>query len=236
MLEEASHLLPLKETNFDLKNEDSVKSQTEPNCTDDNLDRCKCNASTKCSSSVEKDVDLNCECSCNKQTSIINKQSLLDSDLVNSLDLKSVKERHMSVDSARDSGIGDNSNFTDLETKYDDTSDENPEMGDYNSCSNKDDFLPEPTNISNDEDKTNTYLESTTTSDLKGFWQPKIKKSLAERLPPKSFYLVKPSRYIFPGAEIYYDPDEKFGFYEGSSSSGNSESESEAEPGEPVSN
>ncbi|EEZ99804.1 NAD-dependent histone deacetylase Sir2-like Protein [Tribolium castaneum] len=237
MLEEASHLLPLQEPSFDMT-PPCVKSQTEPNCTDDNLEKASpCLCSTKCSSSstVEKDEELTLECSCNKQTSIINKQSLLDSDLVNSLDLKSVKERHMSVDSARDSGIGDNSNFTDLETKYDDTSDENPDLGEYNTNTNTASD-PQFTNISNDEaNKTNTYLESTTnTSDLKGFWQPKIKKSLAERLPPKSFYLVKPSRYIFPGAEIYYDPDEKFGYYEGSSSSNNSDSESEN--GEPVSN
>ncbi|KAJ3662329.1 hypothetical protein Zmor_006683 [Zophobas morio] len=265
-LEEAPHLLPLEEfspqSSPNLKNnelctsDDCVEIRTEPNCID-NLEQkkqpCSCNASTKCSSlNVAKDIEFSCVCSAssNKPTSIINKQSSLDAEFVNSLDVKSVKERHMSVDSARDSGIGDNSNFADLETKYDDTSDENLEIHDYNSCRvKKEDFdviserstNPQFTDISNntltEESKINsTYLESTSTSDLKGFWQPKIKKSLAERLPPKSFYLVKPSRYIFPGAEIYYDPDEKFGYYEGSSSSGNSDSESECEPHEPISN
>ncbi|RZC33455.1 NAD-dependent histone deacetylase Sir2, partial [Asbolus verrucosus] len=214
MLQEASHLLPLEEISSEMtlnirndeccNNDDSVKIQTEPNCTENKLEKdrepciCKCNASTKSSSlTVAKDIDCNCMCSVNynKQTSIINKQSLLDTELVNSLDVKTVKERHMSVDSARDSGIGDNSNFTDLETKYDDTSDENPEIGDYGTCRvSKESFhntseknvRPQFTNISDDtlseEHKMNaTCFESTSTSDLKGFWQPKIKKSLADR-------------------------------------------------------
>lgn len=135
--------------------------------------------------------------------SIISKQSAFDTEVVNSLDIKAIKERHMSVDSARDSGIGENSNFTDLEP-----------------------IDEKITDISQSEEKISCF-ESTSSSDLKGFWQPKIKKSLADRLPVKSFYLVKPSRYIYPGAEVYYDPDEKFGYHEFSSSLSSSDSESE---------
>ncbi|XP_022906438.1 NAD-dependent protein deacetylase sirtuin-1 [Onthophagus taurus] len=96
----------------------------------------------------------------------------------------SIKERHESIDSARDSGIGDNSNFMD---------------GD-------------------------TMTETVTMSDMRGYWQPKEKRSIAERLPKDSFYLIPPSRYIFPGAEVYYDPDN---YLDNSSSSDSTESESE---------
>lgn len=102
----------------------------------------------------------------------------------------------MSVDSARDSGIGDNSNFTDVE--------EHPEAG-SGGCGSAEDSL----------------------TDLRGFWQPKVKRSLVDRLPPDSFYLIPPSRYIFPGAEVYYDPDEKLSYEDSSSDSQDSESECE---------
>lgn len=205
ILEEAPHLLPIEDPYSDVSVDFTNESKAEPNCSDE-LDRdetcsCTCQASTKCSSlTVEKSIECNCIC---KQMSIINKQSVLDTEVVNSLDIKAIKERHMSVDSARDSGIGENSNFTDLEA-----------------------IDEKITDISQSEEKISCF-ESTSSSDMKGFWQPKIKKSLAERLPSKSFYLVKPSRYIFPGAEIYYDPDEKLGYYERSSSSSSSDSESE---------
>lgn len=108
---------------------------------------------------------------------------------------KVTKERHMSVDSARDSGIGENSNFTDVDTCKFESADES------NDCRSVPDL---------------------------GLWEPKRKCNLADRLPPDSFYLVPPSRYVFPGAEIFYDPDEKYNsYFEGSSSSDSSETEME---------
>ncbi|XP_046392841.1 NAD-dependent protein deacetylase sirtuin-1 [Ischnura elegans] len=44
---------------------------------------------------------------------------------------------------------------------------------------------------------------------LMNCWQPKIRESLASRLQENSFYHLQPNRYIFPGAEVYYDPDEE---------------------------
>lgn len=105
----------------------------------------------------------------------------------------------MSVDSARDSGIGENSNFTDVEEQR---------------CSG----------VGDDNSNTSSSL----LHDLRGFWQPKIKRSLIERLPNDTFYLIPPSRYIFPGAEVLYDPDDKLS-YEDSSSSDTLDSESECE-------
>lgn len=96
----------------------------------------------------------------------------------------------MSVDSARDSGIGENSNFTDVEEHR------------------------------GAEDDSSLH-------DLRGFWQPKVKRSLVDRLPHDSLYLIEPSRYIFPGAEVYYDPDDKLAYEDSSSDSLDSESECE---------
>ncbi|KAF4532265.1 hypothetical protein B566_EDAN016447 [Ephemera danica] len=44
--------------------------------------------------------------------------------------------------------------------------------------------------------------------ELRTSWEPKARESLAERLPENSYYYHPPSRYIFPGAEVYYEPDE----------------------------
>lgn len=112
------------------------------------------------------------------------------------LETKTIKERHMSVDSARDSGIGENSNFTDVDTCKFESADESSDC-------------------------------KSSAPDLR-MWEAKHKCSLADRLPPNSFYLVPPSRYVFPGAEIYYDPEEKYNnYFEGSSSSDSSETEME---------
>lgn len=102
-----------------------------------------------------------------------------------------LKERHISVDSARDSGIGEGSNFTDV----------------YSMSKNE---------------------------NLRNLWEPKVKHSLADRLPKNMYYLVQPSRYIFPGAEVYYDPDEKYGFSDDDSlsDSDSSDSESDTDNGE----
>ncbi|XP_077276480.1 sirtuin 1 isoform X2 [Temnothorax americanus] len=51
-------------------------------------------------------------------------------------------------------------------------------------------------------------------------WQPKIRESLASRLPENSYYQLAPGRYIFPGAEVYSEPEP----YDQCSLSANSES------------
>lgn len=219
-LDEVTQLLPLEETLHaenkvsescpDPTTNESKKDETEPNCTmyeklnikrQENI--CNCIFSTK-TSSLTVDKDLKSICTCNvdyeKQMSIINKQSVTDHKPPVSPDLTHIKERHMSVDSARDSGIGENSNLTDVDTvKYDESADESLE-------------------IVNEASTSFSYNEEVNASDMRGLWQPKIKRSLVDRLPTKSFYLVHPSRYIFPGAEVYYDPDEKFTCLEDSSS------------------
>ncbi|CAH0546882.1 unnamed protein product [Brassicogethes aeneus] len=193
----------------------AFSKETEPNCTVDNklleseCDECscKCNISTNASSlTVEKDLEINCRCNTNS-TSINEELG----------EAKSPKERHMSIDSARDSGIGDNSNFTDLETKYDDTSDENTDNKD------EEDFKMFPSSSSFATAKTD--LDNA--ADLRGLWQPKVKKSLADRLPPHSFHLVPPSRYIFPGAELFYDPDDASSQDADSNSASDSDSDAE---------
>lgn len=103
----------------------------------------------------------------------------------------------MSIDSARDSGIGENSNFTDLET-------ENSKEGNISFT----------IDITSNDGASCSFKKSEPcfdekSRDMRGYWQPKVKRSLADRLPHNTFHLVSPSRYIFPGAEVFYDPDEK---------------------------
>ena len=43
------------------------------------------------------------------------------------------------------------------------------------------------------------------------FWQHRERKSLATRLPDSKYYYHPPSRYVFPGAEIYSDDEESDG-------------------------
>lgn len=81
----------------------------------------------------------------------------------------SAKERHMSLDSTRDSGIGDSCNSVD-------------------------------SSVDKERD-TNTESTSDSTSNS---WN-KAKESLASRLPLNCFHFVAPSRYIFPGAEVFVD-------------------------------
>lgn len=224
-LEEVTQLLPLeKPTENEVSGlcpdltKESESDETEPNCTvyetlnikkQENI--CNCIFSTK-TSSLTVDKDLKSICTCNvdyeKQMSIINKQSVTDHNPPASPDLTHTKERHMSVDSARDSGIGENSNLTDVDTiKYDESADESTENA-------------------NEASTSFGCNEEVSASDMRGLWQPKIKQSLVDRLPKKSFYVVHPSRYIFPGAEVYYDPDEKFHSL-GDSGSDSSENESD---------
>nr|XP_012135008.1 PREDICTED: NAD-dependent protein deacetylase sirtuin-1 [Megachile rotundata] len=54
----------------------------------------------------------------------------------------------------------------------------------------------------------------------RNYWQPKVQKSLAVRLPENSYYQLAPGKYIFPGAEVYLDPED----YDHCSFSMNSES------------
>lgn len=80
----------------------------------------------------------------------------------------------------------------------------------------------------------------TSTSDLpevnmRGYWQPKQKRSLAERLPPNTLYLIPPNRYIFPGAEYFIDSDEKYDYFDNSSLD-SSDSESETTENDTVDN
>lgn len=214
-LEQASTLLPLEEQVLPVEDEKCFKKKinknSEPNSKVDSsklesLDyQCSCLNSTKFSSLTVEDLEsVNCKC---------HSKSIKESNL----DVKVVKERHISIDSARDSGIGENSNFAD---KYDDTSDED-------GVEKSNTFhLNLPASSSSNclrESQTERY------SDLRGYWQPKLKRSLAERLPNNSFHLIPPSRYIFPGAEVFYDPDEKLHYEVDSSSSDSSDIESDVE-------
>lgn len=220
-LTHAEILLPLKETIFPAENERPANenlNETEPNCIE-NINNCEiegrnccCQNSTKCSSSNLDSNFCKCHVSANKSIKPNNNELNVDS--------KSVKERHISIDSARDSGIGENSNFAD-------NLDENNE--------DKDMFHIETgRNPSNTESYTKEGQSSKRFSDLRGYWQPKVKKSLADRLPENSFHLMPPSRYIFPGAEVYYDPDEKLHYEGDSSSSSSSDIDSEGESQTPT--
>lgn len=220
-LQQAQTLRPLKETYFHGEDERKFNykenlEETEPNCIENENhfgleERICCQNSTKCSSSIleNKLESNNCKCHVSVNKSIKSNISEIN------VDIKSVKERHISIDSARDSGIGENSNFAD-------NLDENNEEKDIfhiETCRN-------PTNS---ENYTKEGHSSKRFSDLRGYWQPKVKKSLADRLPENSFHLMPPSRYIFPGAEVYYDPDEKLHYEVDSSSSSSSDIDSESE-------
>ncbi|PSN54664.1 hypothetical protein C0J52_01051 [Blattella germanica] len=115
----------------------------------------------------------------------------------------SVVYRHMSVDSMRDSGIGDGSNSVGSSSGV--TKERHMSLDSHD-----------------EQPKSEDDLEA-----LRACWQPKIRESLAARLPENCYYLLTPNRYIFPGAEVYYDPDDnEQSAY--SSSSSNSESSDSA--------
>lgn len=208
-LEETLHLLPVPDEKpiilpVESENIDDSIQYTDVKSEIDNLSH---RFSTKSSSSTE--IDSSSFMEPEKQTSIItNDYSTTEEDAMDSMELKSVKERHMSIDSARDSGIGDNSNFTDVE-KFEMTDD----MNDGNDVAEI-----ESQNKLNKENNKKTTL-----------WQSKNKRSLADRLPPNSFYLIPPSRYIFHGAEIFYDPNEKLTYFDDTSTSDSSDSDSDTE-------
>ncbi|XP_020281472.1 NAD-dependent protein deacetylase sirtuin-1 isoform X2 [Pseudomyrmex gracilis] len=62
-------------------------------------------------------------------------------------------------------------------------------------------------------------------------WQPKIRESLAARLPENSYYQLAPGRYIFPGAEVYAEPED-FDRYSLSANSESTDSDSDSSSGE----
>jgi len=49
---------------------------------------------------------------------------------------------------------------------------------------------------------------TTQETDMTGWWQPRVKANLADLLPGDSYYNIHPGRYLFPGAEVFYEPDE----------------------------
>lgn len=221
-LRQAATLLPLEEIVSHIDDDRKFMhkenlGENEPNCIENETcfgleenDCCCRNSTSSSSSSLENKLESNnfkCNVSLNK--SIKNNTSEVN------LDIKSVKERHISIDSARDSGIGENSNFADaLDENNDEKETFHIDMG--RNPSTSDNYMKEGP-------------DSKRFSDLRGYWQPKVKKSLADRLPESSFHLIPPSRYIFPGAEVYYDPDEKLHYEGDSSSSSSSDIDSESE-------
>ncbi|XP_078036474.1 sirtuin 1 isoform X1 [Augochlora pura] len=56
-------------------------------------------------------------------------------------------------------------------------------------------------------------------------WQSKLRESLATRLPENSYYQLTPGKYIFPGAEVYSEPED-YDQYTVSVNSESSESDS----------
>ncbi|XP_064092637.1 NAD-dependent deacetylase sir2D-like isoform X2 [Macrobrachium nipponense] len=45
---------------------------------------------------------------------------------------------------------------------------------------------------------------------LRACWAPKIRETVASRLPDNMFLYTGGHKYVFPGAEVYYDPDDDF--------------------------
>nr|CAH7760117.1 unnamed protein product [Callosobruchus chinensis] len=182
ILSQSNILLPLEE---------------EPYYPEDSDNACSCRQFTSVASATSSSATA--ELYCRKCTESQQK-SITTDDLE-----ESKKERHMSIDSARDSGIGENSNFTD---RCEESSDETE--GATSSSSRRFELDSEShVMTSSDSMLQDNNSQSTTPTDLRGYWQPKVKRSLADRLPHNAFHLVPPSRYIFPGAEVFYDPDEK---------------------------
>nr|QSL97062.1 sirtuin 2 [Simocephalus vetulus] len=46
-------------------------------------------------------------------------------------------------------------------------------------------------------------------NDMTGWWEPRVKVNLADQLPENSYLAIQSGRYLFPGAELFYDPDEE---------------------------
>ncbi|XP_034938806.1 NAD-dependent protein deacetylase sirtuin-1 [Chelonus insularis] len=160
----------------------SVESTSENNGHVYNLE--ECHVVPRTIDDSQKDSLMYSQVELNRSTDSTSRgdaDSLSDAgDLVDS-DKSSGKSRHVSIDSAIDSGIGDSCNSVD-----------------------------------SSEDKGPLGHEESKRHDLERHcWQSEIKESLASRLPENSYYQVAPGKYIFPGAEIYFDSDD----YDCSSSS-----------------
>ncbi|XP_018320883.2 NAD-dependent histone deacetylase sirtuin-1 [Agrilus planipennis] len=256
-LEETLQLLPLNEKKCKDTNESDVSSSPDAVVKDDS-------SSTTVRGLEMSSEEVTCECrsvtvrerNCSCKFTLTTKQSswfkqevnefneldttsskekllLLEREIV---EAKQFKQRHISVDSAQDSGIGENSNFTDSEGFKYDTSDET------NDSTRMDIPAATPSDVGshhwdliNDERTSSSKSCSedppppppppTNPADLRDYWQPKVKHSLVDRLPEGTYYMIPPCRYIFPGAEVYYDPDEKYDYFDDSSSSESSDSE-----------
>ncbi|KAK9728155.1 Sir2 family [Popillia japonica] len=165
----------------------------------------------KCKTSSVENLtvsELHTTCSYTSNLSIISKDADISSDFDHSIKL--TKERHMSIDSARDSGIGENSNFADTDPlKSEEILDEVPnctrddvtKMDNSNEatcqvvpsifgCTLKTDSCT--LEISRNDDAIDNLHCNVV--DMRGFWEPKQKRSITERLPENSFYLIAPSR------------------------------------------
>lgn len=99
---------------------------------------------------------------------------------------ESCKERHMSIDSAGDSGIGDGSN-----------------------------------SIDSSSINSRLLLEDTSRKQKATY---KL-KCIADLLPPQTYFLEPPSRYIFPGAEVCLDEWDNSDLEQSSSDDSGSESD-----------
>ncbi|KAK7869073.1 hypothetical protein R5R35_000792 [Gryllus longicercus] len=121
----------------------------------------------------------------------------------------SVNNRQLSVDSMRDSGIGDGTNSVDSSASCG-----------ASPMASKEHHMS--VDSSDEAPKCEDDIEA-----LRACWQPKIRESLASRLPEDSYYFMQPNTYIFPGAEVFYDPDDtEHSVYSGSGSSSSDSSDS----------
>ncbi|KAF7273784.1 hypothetical protein GWI33_013539 [Rhynchophorus ferrugineus] len=156
VLTEVTELLPYTEdVTFDInKWRDSgtslSSSSLKDNCLEDTdeVSRCTCEFSITSNTTINNPGSSQNEitCTCNIKGKLI-------------------KERHISIDSARDSGIGENSNFTDIETESKEGTSFNLDLSANDpSCGLK-------------KTDTTTCFDDKS-QDMRGFWQPKVKKSI----------------------------------------------------------
>lgn len=89
-------------------------------------------------------------------------------------------------------------------------------------------------------------------NDMAGWWEPRVKVNLADQLPgilvitihmsmlvlihcllrlENTYLAIQPGRYLFPGAELFYDPDEEV---ESDSDSSDSSDSSGIDGGDPA--
>jgi len=56
--------------------------------------------------------------------------------------------------------------------------------------------------------ETSATVAGSANVDLSDWWAPRIKANLADLLPDETYLCLSTGRYVFPGAEIFYDPDD----------------------------